>query len=95
MGKAFSNWGAEFTTPYSQTTHVYSGNAYASAQNAGAVTFDDTFPEFAGNTSYVYKPYNSVEDFFAAGYTNLNNINISKSSEKLNFESLFGYFFLV
>ena len=84
LGKAFSNWGAEFTTPYSQTTHVYSGNAYASAQNAG-VTFDDTFPDFAGNTSYVYKPYNSVEDFFEAGYTKLNNVNISKSSENLNF----------
>jgi TonB-dependent SusC/RagA subfamily outer membrane receptor len=54
-GKAFSNWGSEFSSPYEQITHVYAGNAYAASQNvASGVSFDTQFPEYANNTSYKY-----------------------------------------
>ncbi len=82
-GKAFSNWGAEFTSPYEQILHVYSGNAYSSVQQGGG-SFDASFPEFAGNTTYLYKPYNSVENFFNTGYTAVNNINVNKATETTN-----------
>ncbi|UOB16378.1 SusC/RagA family TonB-linked outer membrane protein [Abyssalbus ytuae] len=82
-GKAFSNWGSEFTTPYEQIEHIYSGNSYSSVQQGGG-SFDASFPEFAGNTTYQYKPYNSVDNFFETGYTAINNINVSKSSESTN-----------
>ncbi len=82
-GKAFSNWGAEFSSPYEEILHVYSGNAYSSVQQGGG-SFDASFPEFAGNTSYQYKPYNSVKNFFDSGYTSVNNINVAKSTETTN-----------
>ncbi|RDY59369.1 SusC/RagA family TonB-linked outer membrane protein [Flagellimonas nanhaiensis] len=78
LGKAFSNWGAELDGQ--QILHPYSGNAYNSVQQGGG-SFDQSFPQFAGNTSYEYKAYNSVDRFFRPGYTAINNINVSKSSE--------------
>ena len=84
LGKAFSNWGAEFTSPFQQITHVYSGNAYSSVQQGGG-NFNSSFPDFAGNTSYEYRPYDSVKNFFEKGYTAINNINISKSTDKARF----------
>jgi TonB-linked SusC/RagA family outer membrane protein len=83
-GKAFSNWGAKFTTPYTLVAHPYSGNAYAGVQSGGG-DFDTSFPQFAGRTDYEYKPYNSVEKFFNTGYTASNHINVSKASETANF----------
>jgi TonB-linked SusC/RagA family outer membrane protein len=75
-GKAFSNWGSEFTTPFEKVLHPYSGNRYSSSQQGGG-TFDDFFPEFAGNTDYEYRPYNSVERFFNNGHFVVNSINLS------------------
>ncbi len=80
-GKAFSNWGSEFTNPYEQILHVYSGVKYNAGQEGGNTSIDPNFPQFAGNTSYEYKPYDSVKNFFETGYTAVNNINVSKSSE--------------
>ncbi len=81
--KAFSNWGAKFEQPYATVPHPYEGNTYDGAQNAGGITFDTEFPEFVGQ-EYVYKPYNSVKEFFNTGYTATNNIAVSKSSEHGN-----------
>ncbi len=83
-GKAFSNWGAEFTSPYEQILHVYSGNAFSSVQQGGG-SFDASFPQFTGLTTYEYKPYDSVKNFFETGYTAVNNINVSKSTENASF----------
>lgn len=83
-GKAFSNWGSEFTTPYEQILHVYSGNAYSSVQQGGG-NFNASFPQFAGVTTYEYKPYDSVKNFFNTGYTAVNNINVTKSTENASF----------
>ncbi|MEM9648741.1 MAG: SusC/RagA family TonB-linked outer membrane protein [Bacteroidota bacterium] len=77
-GKAFSNWGSELTGEF--ILHPYSGNAYNSAQQGGG-TFDLFFPQFAGNTNYSYKAYNSIGRFFKPGFTAINNINVSKSTE--------------
>ena len=81
-GKAFSNWGSELTGE--TILHPYSGNAYSSVQQGGG-SFDLSFPQFAGNTDYQYKPYNSVDRFFRPGYTAINNINISKATEAGSF----------
>ncbi|MCL6267675.1 SusC/RagA family TonB-linked outer membrane protein [Flagellimonas myxillae] len=81
-GKAFSNWGSELTGEL--ILHPYSGNAYNSVQTGGG-TFDQFFPQFAGNTSYPYQAYNSVDRFFKPGYTAINNINVSKATENGRF----------
>lgn len=83
-GKAFSNWGSEFTTPFEQITHVYSGNTFNSVQQGGG-SFNASFPQYAGVTTYEYKPYESVKNFFNTGYTAINNINVTKSSETASF----------
>lgn len=81
-GKAFSNWGSELTGEL--ILHPFSGNAYNTVQQGGG-SFDLSFPQFAGNTSYPYQAYNSVEQFFRPGYTAINNINVSKATENGRF----------
>jgi len=90
LGKAFSNWGAEFTTPFTQVLHVYSDNSYNAAQSGGG-DFNTSFPQFAGVTTYEYKPYDSAKNFFETGYTAVNNINISKSTENASFNMSYSH----
>lgn len=76
---AFSNWGAHFTDPPQMFKHPY---ARASLNVA--------FPEYIG-TTYEYKPYNSVENFFRKGVISNSALNIAGGSGILKFNGNYAH----
>ena len=84
FGWFFSNWGPAFDN----LDPNFYGGAYAGVSENGYVNlvhpyttgqnFQDQYPDQEFST-YEYRPYESVENFFDAGFSNNTSINISKN----------------
>ncbi len=77
------NWGANFNS-LDQVPHPYN------AEENGNFAFPDVFPEFQG-LFVDYKPANAAEDFFRTGFGLSTSVNVSKSTDKVSYNTSFGY----
>jgi TonB-linked SusC/RagA family outer membrane protein len=84
---AFSNFGAKFETPARKFDGV---GGYPAFHPYDRVAINGAFPEFIGNKTYEYKPYNSVENFFRKGSVSTSSVNIGGKSEKVFYNANYG-----
>ncbi len=76
----YSNWGAKITNPPSKVTHPYDKAIYALA-----------FPQFQGDTTYEYKAYPSVKNFFQNGLVSNTSVNVGGSTANASYNASYSY----
>lgn len=96
FGFFFSNWGPNFKDPIRannpQFIRFENGQNIVRHpfRNLGDLALRNAFPEIR-DSEYIYKFYNSVENFFRTGSVQTTSLNLRGGSEKVNFSMNYSY----